>query len=101
MDATTTQVLGTLVSLGIGWLGKQAGNSPVTGPKPWGKILAPLAAVGAGIGFEKLTGTAMPLDQLIDVGSRFGVQAIALHTTYRSVSELIKVLAQKRGKLPG
>jgi F0F1-type ATP synthase membrane subunit c/vacuolar-type H+-ATPase subunit K len=98
MSPMLVQLLGVGLSLGIGALGKAVGNGPMTGPKPWGKVLAPVAAVGAGIVYEKLTGAQLPVSELLGQGSggvALGGAAIAIQSVVKSAAQLVAEYRKK------
>jgi hypothetical protein len=98
MSPMLAQLLGVGVSMGIGALGKAVGNAPLTGPKPWGKVIAPVAAVGAGIVYEKLTGAQLPVAEILGQSSggvALGGAAIALQSVVKNAAEFVKIFFKK------
>ena len=82
-------VVGTIVAFLFGALGKYLGNGPATGVKKWGKILGPVFAAAAGIGYAMLFGKDLPLGDIFQDGGVLGGQAILIHTIGKNALQLI------------
>lgn len=83
-------VVGVVVAFAFGALGKWLGNGPATGVKKWGKILAPLFAAAAGIGYTWLFKQDLPLQDIFQDGGVLGGQAILFHTIAKNAIQLVK-----------
>lgn len=85
--------LGTLaVALAGGAAGKAVGNSPITGPQPWGKVLGPLAAIVLPIVYKKFGGGDMTFEQAAQTGTLIGLTATGLYSAAKNAVQLVKSL---------
>lgn len=99
MSPILAQILSVGVSVGAGALGKFIGNSPVTGRRPWGKVLAPIVVAGAAYGMSAATGLQVtPLDVLgqggidttVGAGAEIAGQSILLYTLVKNSVQLAR-----------
>lgn len=98
MDAQVTQVLGTAIAFGLGFLGKKLGDAPATGRAPHDRWIGPIAAVGAGVAFKAVTGEEIDLQQALG-GSEYGVQAMGLWAAGKGLWKFGKWVAHDRHTL--
>ena len=88
-----------LLSLGLGLAGGAAGNavgkSPVTGDKPWNKVLAPAAAILLPLLYKKFGGTGLSDQQVVEAGLTIGVTAVGLYSGGKNLVQFVKTLFKK------
>lgn len=82
-------------SLAAGFIGKKAGNSKVTGPQPWGKVLGPLAAAAGAIAITAILGVELDVQTIFRDGGETGATAIMLHTVLKNMWQLLQSLRAK------
>ncbi len=88
-----------LASLVIGLAGGAAGNvvgkSPITGEKPWNKILAPLGSVAAVLLYKKFGGGALTDQQAAEAGIMIGATAVGAYSAGKNLYQLVRTFFKK------
>jgi uncharacterized protein (DUF697 family) len=82
-------------ALAAGAAGKALGNSPITGPQPWGKLLGPLAAIMLPLLYKKFGGDGLTDEQVIGAGFTIGATAIGAYSAGKNLLQLVKSLFKK------
>ena len=86
------ELLGIGLALIGGALGQKVGKSPLTGEKPWNKVLAPALAIGTGLLYKTVTGADLDAGQTMQAGTMIGGQAVAVYTVAKNTLQLVKTL---------
>lgn len=97
MDPMIPITLG--VALTGGAVGKAVGNSPLTGPQPWGKVLAPLLATLFPILYKKFGGD-LSIEEATQIGLAFGAAAVGVVSAGKNAWQLLKSLFPKKLIVP-
>lgn len=88
-----------VTSLAIGLAGGAAGNalgkSPITGEKPWNKVLAPAAAILLPMIYKKFVGGGMSDEQVIEAGFAIGTTAVGLYSGGKNLYQFVRGLLKK------
>jgi len=85
-------LLGIALALIGGAIGNHTGKSPLTGDRPWNKILAPALAIGTGLLYKTVTGADLDAAGTMQAGSMIGGQAVAVYTVAKNTIQLVKTL---------
>lgn len=85
-------------ALAAGAAGKAIGNSPITGPQPWGKLLGPMAAVMLPLLYKKFGGDGLSDQQVIEAGFTIGATAVGAFSAGKNLVQLVKHLFKKGPK---
>jgi hypothetical protein len=85
------------LALAGGAAGKAVGNSPVTGDQPWGKVLAPAAAVLFPLIYKKFGGD-MSYEEAAQAGLVIGTSAVGLVSAGKNFLQLVKSILKKGPK---
>lgn len=78
------------VAMAGGAVGNAVGKSPMTGPKPVNKVLAPVLALLAGYGASWVSGVDLSPTEALDHGTAIGLSAIGLYSGVKNLWQLIK-----------
>lgn len=88
-----------VTSLAIGLAGGAAGNalgkSPLTGDKPWNKVLAPAAAILLPMAYKKFIGGGMSDEQVIEAGFAIGATAVGVYSGAKNLYQFVRGLLKK------
>lgn len=86
------------IALAGGAVGQAAGKSPVTGDKPWNKVLAPAGAVLAAVLYKKFGGGELTDEQAASAGLMIGASAVGVYSASKNLVQMVKTFFKKGPK---